>query len=432
MNLADSQRLKGLLQSAGYIETTIAEEADVILFNTCCVRQHAEDRLISRVRGLQGLKNRRPELIIGVGGCFAQKEKQNLRTLLPMVSLAFGPNDIPSFLDLLEEARAEQTAFGAFHPTGSFDGEEAEGVVLERPFSAFVNIVRGCTNFCAYCIVPHVRGPEVSRPLPEILEFVRGLADKGVTEITLLGQNVNVYGKDLGMREGFAELVEHIDGMAGIRRIRFLTSHPRDFSPTAIERLAKLPTLCEQYHLPLQAGANRVLALMNRGYTAETYLELVAVIRRHVPQACLTTDLICGFPSETEAEFGETLRLVEQIRFESAYMYFFSPRAGTRAADFPDQLPESARKERLARLIALQNGIATAESRKQIGRTEELLVESLSARDSRHLIGKTRTGRIVDFAADARLIGSYVRVTIERARNWTLSGSLAPDEGPGK
>lgn len=423
MNQADAQRIRGMLASLGYEESASEEDADLILFNTCCVREHAEQRLISRIQSLQQLKKKKRELLIGIAGCVAQAKKDRLFDLLPHVDLVFGPNDIPTLPLLLQHARTKK-ATGAFAAIGGFDGEQADGISLEKPFSALVNIIRGCTNFCSYCIVPHVRGPEVSRPLPELIEFIRELSRKGVAEITLLGQNVNAYGKDIGMTEGFTTLLEHIEQIPGIRWVRFLTSHPRDFSLHAVERMSHLGKLCEMFHLPAQAGSDRILRLMNRGYTREKYLDLVRNVRAAIPGACITTDLICGFPTETEAEFEETLSLVREVRFESAYTYYYSPREGTPAASMAGMLPEEERKARLSRLIEVQNAISEEESRKQIGRTFEILVDGTSERTPGHLLGKTRTGRVVDFAGSPDLVGSFVRVKIERARLWTMSGSL--------
>lgn len=425
MNLADAQRLRGILARLGFEETQAEEEADLILFNTCCVRQHAEQRLLSRVQALTDLKRRKPGLLIGIAGCMAQNHQATLFSLLPLVDLVFGPNDIESLPDLLAQARRGRTT-GEFATRGGFTGEEADGIILDRPFSAFVNIIRGCTNFCSYCIVPTVRGPEVSRPLDEIISFVADLVARGVIEITLLGQNVNAYGRDLGLTEGFVTLLERLQELSGLRWIRFLTSHPRDFTPAAVERLARLDKVCEQFHLPVQAGSDRILALMNRGYTRSHYLDLVRRVRAAIPGACVTTDLICGFPSETETEFEETLALVREVRFESAYMYYFSPRPGTRAASLPGLLPEEERKHRLARLIELQNRISWEESQKLVGRTLPVLFEGHSERTPGHLLGKTRTGRAVDCAAPPALIGTIQLVRIERARAWTLSGTLVP------
>ena len=421
MNLADSQRLRGILQGIGYRETEKEEEADLILFNTCCVRQHAETRLSSRVQRLKKLKEQKPHLLIAVGGCMAQKEQKTLFELLPIIDLAFGPNDIERLPQLLEGLEPGEHRSGPFAELGTFLGEQADGLVLDRSYSAFVNIVRGCTNFCTYCIVPFVRGPEVSRPLEELVAFVRELVAKEVLEVILLGQNVNVYGRDLGLPEGFSTLCEKLQEIDGLKRIRFITSHPRDFSEEAVRRLAAVSKVCEQFHLPVQAGSNRILASMNRGYTREKYLSLVSAIRWYIPEACISTDIICGFPSETEEEFEETLDLVRQARFDTAYMYFFSPRPGTKAADFPDQLPEEQRKARLARLIEVVNRIALEVSQKQIGRRFEVLVEELGDKPGM-VKGKTRPGRTVDFAGDASLIGKLVEVEITEARLWTLSG----------
>ena len=294
-----------------------------------------------------------------------------------------------------------------------------------------VNIIRGCTNFCSYCIVPYVRGPEVSRPLDELTAFITELAGRGVKEITLLGQNVNAYGKDLGIKEGFATLLERIEKIDGINWVRFMTSHPRDFSLETVKRMAQLKKVCEQYHLPVQAGSNRILTEMKRGYTREHYLELISQVRENIPGVSLSTDIICGFPGETEAEFNDTLDLIKQVRYETAFMYYYSPREGTAAATMPGQIDEEIRKARLAKLIEVQNGIGLEESLKLVGQTFEVLVESEAARNEGHLVGKTRTGRSIDFAGSRDLIGSFVEVTVQKARNWTLSGINTAKKGVG-
>ncbi len=423
MNQADAQRIKGILLSLDYSEVDTEEEADLIIFNTCSVRDHAEQRLIGRVRSLAALKRLKPELLIAVAGCMAQHLKSGMLKMLPMVDFVFGPNDIEELPELLKRAKLGH-ALGKFLKKGAFDGETADGIVISRPFSAMVNIIRGCTNFCSYCIVPYVRGPEVSRPLEDLKKYIKDLAAKGVKEITLLGQNVNVYGKDLGMKEGFATLLEEIEQIEGIEWVRFLTSHPRDFTLEAIQRISKLKKVCEQYHLPFQAGSNRILEAMRRGYTREKYLELIKNVRENIPGVSLSTDIICGFPTETEEEFQETVDLIKQVRYESAYMYYYSPRPGTKAASMEGQLPDEVRKDRLARLIEIQNQIGREESVKLQGKTFEVLVESEASRDASHVYGKTRTGRVVDFEGDSSLIGKFVKVQIEQTRNWTLSGKL--------
>ena len=426
MNQADAQRIRGILLTLGYSETENEEEADLILFNTCSVRQHAEERLFGRIRSLMPLKKQNPNLLIGVSGCMAQNHKAELFKELPILDLIFGPNDINQLPNLLNEAHKEK-AMGGFANKGTFEGENPDGIVLSRPFSAMVNIIRGCTNFCTYCIVPYVRGPEISRPIDELLSYINGLAEKGVKEIMLLGQNVNVYGKDLGMTEGFSTLLEEIEKIDGIKWVRFLTSHPRDFTENAIKRISKLTKVCEQYHLPFQAGNNRILKEMHRGYTRERYIDLIRQVRENIPNVSLSTDIICGFPSETEEEFQDTLDLVKQIRYESAYMYYYSPRPGTKAASMQGQLSDEEKKGRLARLIEVQNQISNEESQKQVGKTFEVLVDSVASRSENKVLGKTRTGRPVDFEGDSSLIGSFVKVRIDSARNWTLSGKMIRD-----
>lgn len=429
MNQADAQRIRGIMQKSGFSETQDDNKAEVILFNTCCVRNHAEQRLISRVQALSPLKQEKKNLLIGIAGCMAQNRKENLFSLLPGIDLVFGPNDIESLPDLLNKALSAKTT-GDFLVRGAFDGEKIDGIILDKPFSAFVNIIRGCTNFCSYCIVPFVRGPEISRPIHELIEFINDLSWKGVLEIILLGQNVNLYGKDIGLNEGFAQLLEAVEKIDGIKRVRFLTSHPRDFSPPSIDRISKLNKICEQFHIPAQSGSNRILSLMNRGYTRESYIETVKYIRNCIPDVCITTDLICGFPAETDEDFEQTLALVRELKFEAAYMYFFSPRDGTKAASFAGQIPEEIRKRRLATLIEVQNAISLEESQKYVGRTIEVLIESESTRIPGHLIGKSRTGRIVDFKADPNLLGKFATVKIDKARIWTLSGiMLSSSEG---
>ncbi len=429
MNLADAQRIHGILARLGYEETRKEEEASLILFNTCCVRQHAEQRLIGRVQGLVNEKKKRPDLLIGIAGCMAQNRQGEMLELLPLTDLVFGPNDIEQLPLLLQRARNEKT-LGNFTGKGSFDGESADGIILERPFSAMVNIVRGCTNFCSYCIVPYVRGPEISRPLEELTDFVKDLASRGVTEITVLGQNVNVYGKDIGLSEGFAQLLEEIEKIDGIRWVRFMTSHPRDFSENAIKRISALSKVCEQYHLPVQSGSNKILKAMKRGYSRERYLELINQVRTHVRNVCLSTDIICGFPGETEEDFEQTLDLIRRIRYESAFMYYYSPREGTKAASLPDQIPEEIRKERLSRLISLQNNISLEESQKLLHQEFEVLVDTVSARKDSNVAGKTRSGRVIDFVGPASLIGSYVKVRVDKARIWTLSGTMTGRSDP--
>lgn len=433
MNLADSQRIKGILTGLGMRESRPDETPQMVVFNTCCVRLHAEERLIGRVRSLKKLKQAHPELLIVVAGCMVQKMRRKMFDILPMIDVILGPNDIELLPELISKALHYREAFpnqakanisGPFTHSGVFSGDYSDGIVLSRPFSALVNIIRGCTNNCAYCIVPQVRGPEISRPMNDLVDFVKQLAERGVKEITLLGQNVNAYGKDIGLADGFVKLLEEVNKINGIHWIRFLTSHPRDFSKGVIKRMASIEKLCPQYHLPVQAGSSRILSLMNRGYNRDQYLDLVRSIRESIKEVTLTTDIICGFPSETESEFMETLSLVEEVHFESAYMYYYSPRDGTKAAGMAEQIPETVRKRRLADLIELQNRIALEESQKLKGKKMEILVEGFSERNPCRLAGKASSGRTVDFDGTPELIGRFVPVRITDARTWTISGVL--------
>ncbi len=422
MNQADSQRLRGLLGSLGYTEIDAPETADFVVFNTCCVREHAEERLRSRVQALKKAKKANPHMVIAIAGCIAQKDRDQVLERLPLVDLVFGPNDLETLPELLVRVGQGGPVTGAFAPVGQFSGDQADGIVLERPHAAFVNIVRGCTNWCTYCIVPAVRGPEVSRPLDEIERFVRDLVGRGVCEVTLLGQNVNVYGRDIGQPDGLVQLFSRLSTIDRLLRLRFLTSHPRDFDHDTVARLFAIPKVMPQLHLPVQSGSDRVLTLMNRGYSRAHYVSLVAAVRRACPEVTLSTDIICGFPSETEAEFAETLSLVDEIGFDAAFMYYYSPRPGTRAVGLPGQLDESVRKERLARLIERQNAIALTRAQRLIGTTERVLVERTAARAPGHVLGSTPGGRIIDFAGEPALIGTQVPVRITAARAGTLSG----------
>ncbi|MBF0544714.1 MAG: tRNA (N6-isopentenyl adenosine(37)-C2)-methylthiotransferase MiaB [Candidatus Riflebacteria bacterium] len=424
MNLADGQRIKGILSSLGYSQTNNQEEADLILFNTCCVRDHAEERLFGRVASLRNLKEKKKHLIIGLCGCLVQEHQKKLLNKFPFVDLLFGPNDIENLPILLQQIENQKKAIGEFAEIGNFSGEQPDGIILERPFSAFVNIIRGCTNFCTYCIVPKVRGPEISRPIPEIVNFVKSLVPTGVKEITLLGQNVIAFGRDFGIDNAFALLLEELNNIDNLKWIRFLTSHPRDFSNSILERIARLDKVCKTFHLPLQAGSNRILKLMNRGYKREQYIDLIKTIRRFFPDATVTTDIICGFPSETEEEFEETLNLVDEIRFDSAFMYYFSPRQGTPAEKMSENLPIEVKKERLARLIALQHKISLEKSSLFPGQIFEVLVEGTSKQLKGQHVGKDRSGRSINFMGTPDLIGEFVKVKITQARQWTLSGIL--------
>ena len=426
MNARDSETIAGILDSLGYAPTENEREADLILFNTCSVRENPERKIYGKVMQLRQLKEEKPGLLIGICGCMPQQEieRERIQSKHPEVDLVFGTHNISRLPELLEEAKD-----GRIIEVWS-EGREDAALPARRQddLKAFVNIMYGCNNFCSYCIVPYTRGREKSREPEAMLEEVQELAASGYKEITLLGQNVNSYGQGLGREIDFAELLRLVNEVEGIERIRFTTSHPKDVSDRLIEAMATLPKVCEHLHLPLQAGSDRILAEMNRRYTKAQYLDLVAKIRRQIPQIALSTDLIVGFPTETEEEFLETLEMVRQVEYESAFMFAYSPRVGTKAAAMSGQVPEEVKRNRLNRLIAVQNEVSAKVSKRYLGKTCEVLVEGASPKDPGELTGRTRTNKTVIFPLPHGEISSWkgklVPVKITRALTWTLHGVL--------
>lgn len=426
MNVRDSELIAGELQQLGYAPADAPEEADLVVVLTCCVRESAEERAIGRISQLKPLKRAKPEMLIGVGGCMAQNEhtREKIMRQCPHVDFFFGTRNIPELKRLIEQA--------AEHPVSPVvDVSPCEDEALEtiRPvrqgkLSAWVTISYGCNNFCSYCIVPYVRGPERSRAPQHILEEIRALAAEGYKEVTLLGQNVNSYGKDLGDGWDFARLLEEVNRVNGIERIRFVTSHPRDVSPRLIEAMATLDKVCEHIHLPLQAGSNKILSAMNRGYTVEHYEQLVYTLREKVPGIAVTTDLIVGFPGETEQDFAQTMEALKRIRFDAAFTFMYSPRPGTAAAGLPGQVPEEVKKQRLQQLVLAQKEITLEINKKLEGKQLEVLVEGPSERDKKRLSGRTRTNKVVVFDGSPELVGSLVNVRITKARLWSLDGEM--------
>ena len=419
MNAHDSERIKGMLEELGLGEAAEQAEADVLVFNTCTIREKPDQRFAAHLAQARALKQRDPEKVIAVGGCYAEAQRERLFSLYPYVDVAFGPGSIPHLGEWLGAGGAglEHGAFGT--------GEErafAGRLPLhrERRFQAWVQISMGCNSVCSYCIVPSVRGKEVSRRPGEILAEVGGLAREGVRELTLLGQNVNSYGRDLG--SDFAELLRACDAVEGIDRIRFTSPHPKDFRAPVIAAMAECESVCEHAHLPLQSGSTRVLKAMRRTYSRERYLRLVDELRAAIPDLALTTDLIVGFPGETEAEFEETASAVEQIGYDGAFTFVYSPRRGTEAASMADQVPEHVKRERIERLIEVVQRVAGARNQERIGRVEEVLVEGPSRTDASLLRGRTRRNTTVNFAGTASA-GALVPVTIEAATSTTLKGT---------
>jgi tRNA-2-methylthio-N6-dimethylallyladenosine synthase len=419
MNEHDSERMKGMLDSLGYVESRDREDADLILFNTCSIRESADNRFIAHLGEAKRLKTEDPARVVGVGGCWAQSVKDEVFRRFPFVDVAFGPGQIHRLAEFLTS--------DSLTAQGYFEFEDVSGhlpMKREREFQAWLQISQGCNCVCSYCIVPSVRGREVSRDPGELLAEVERLAADGVREVTLLGQNVNSYGRDLPKerRIGFAELLGRVDAIDGIDRIRYTSPHPKDTREEVIRAHAELPSVCEHIHLPLQSGSSPVLKRMRRTYNRERYMDRVALIREHVPDCAITTDIIVGFPGETEADFDQTLEVVDEVGYDGAFTFIFSPRRGTEAADLEDQLPHPVKRERLERLVELVQRRAHERSERFLGRTMEVLVEGPSRTDPSRLRGRTRHNKTVNFDGTASP-GELVEVEIGGATSTTLSGS---------
>jgi tRNA-2-methylthio-N6-dimethylallyladenosine synthase len=419
MNAHDSERIKGMLEELGLGEAADQSGADVLVFNTCTIREKPDQRFAAHLAQARALKERDPDKVIAVGGCYAEAQRERLFSLYPYVDVAFGPGSIPHLGEWLGAGGigVERSAFGIAEER-AFAGRLP--LHRERRFQAWVQISMGCNSVCAYCIVPSVRGGEVSRRPGEILAEVEGLAREGVRELTLLGQNVNSYGRDVG--SSFEELLRACDAVEGIERIRFTSPHPKDFRAPVIAAMAECESVCEHAHLPLQSGSTRVLKAMRRTYSRERYLRLVGELRAAVPDLALTTDLIVGFPGETEAELEETVSAVEEVGYDGAFTFVYSPRQGTEAAAMPDQVPEDVKRERIERLIEVVQRVAEARNRERIGRVEQVLVEGPSRTDASLLRGRTRRNTTVNFVGTASP-GELVPVTIESATSTTLKGT---------
>ncbi|MDI9413864.1 MAG: tRNA (N6-isopentenyl adenosine(37)-C2)-methylthiotransferase MiaB [Bacillota bacterium] len=426
MNDHDSEVITGLLLSLGYKPTDNLEDADLILYNTCCVRENPERKVYGHISSFRELKEKNPELIIGICGCMTQQKNELKKILkrLPHVDLIFGTHNIHRLPELLQRATNGEKVVEIWDEAEYSEGQDfRDSLPVERKdrLKAFVNIIYGCTNFCTYCIVPYVRGKEHSRLPEKIIEDVHSLVNDGYKEITLLGQNVNAYGKDLSKGVSFSNLLRKLDKIDGLERIRFMTSHPKDMGDDLIEAMADLGKLCEHLHLPVQAGGSSLLKRMNRGYTRAKYIDLVSKIKSAIPDISLTTDLIVGFPGETEEDFEETLSLVKEVEFDSAFTFIYSPREGTPAAKFSNQIPEEVKKERIYKLIELQNNISEKKMKSLVGTSQEVLVEGMSEDG---VVGRTRTNRQVYLDGTKDLIGQVFKAEITEAGTWTLRGRL--------
>ncbi len=427
MNAHDSENLAGMLRDMGLEPAPSREEADLVIYNTCCVRDNAERRALGNVTWLKELKKTQPHLLVGVCGCMMQQQGMAEKILrqYPFVDIAFGTHNLYRFPELMFTALSTRSRVVEVldDPAGSI----AEDLPVERvsPHKAYITIMYGCNNFCSYCIVPYVRGRERSREAEAILAEARALREEGVQEIMLLGQNVNSYGNDLG--EGamrFPELLAALDGV-GIPRIRFMTSHPKDLSDALIEVMAKGRNICHALHLPVQAGSDALLASMRRGYTRAEYLAKVVALRARIPDIALTTDLIVAYPGETEQDFADTLSLVEEVRYDAAFTFVYSPRPGTLAAQMPDRVEPALATDRIERLIAAQKRITVERNSAYVGQVQTVLVEEQSKRDASQVAGKNEYGITVNFSGDVSLMGRFVQVRIVSAAESTLRGEMA-------
>lgn len=422
MNQYDSESLAGQLGAAGYLCTEDPEKADIILINTCCVRESAEKKIYGKIGEFKRLKAVNPNLLIAIAGCMAQKDQAAIFKKAPHVDIVLGTRNTNQLLDLVQEKLSHKDKILAVDNTDKLPISDVPAA-RNGQISAWVPIMYGCNNFCTYCIVPYVRGREQSRPADDILKEIKDLAQRGFKEVTLLGQNVNSYGKDVGSQADFADLLLMIDKEGGIERVRYMTSHPRDINDKVLNAIKESSHICEHFHLPVQSGSNAILKAMNRGYTTEEYRHLISKIRTIFPNSALTTDLIVGFPGETDELFEETLQFVKSIRFDASYTFLYSPRSGTPAAAMSAQVPEKIKKERLNRLMDVQNDVSLAINKKLEGSCLEVLVEGPSKNDPNTVTGRTRTNKIILWKkTDQDIAGSLARIFITHAQTWVLKG----------
>ncbi|MFL2986461.1 MAG: tRNA (N6-isopentenyl adenosine(37)-C2)-methylthiotransferase MiaB [Candidatus Poriferisodalaceae bacterium] len=450
MNEHDSERIAGLLEMEGLEQTESFDDADVIVLNTCCIRENADNKLYGQLGNLKKLKEERPDLQIAVGGCLAQKDRDGIQQRAPHVDVVFGTHNVGRATDLLGQARVSGPITEIVEESASFPS--ALPVKRDAHHAAWVTIQIGCDNSCAFCIVPSVRGKEISRPYSELIGEVEQLAIAGVTEVTLLGQNVNSYGRDLTLklrgtevsaesselvgeawvrgphtaRPLFSDLLCSVAEVSGIRRVRYTSPHPKDLRPETIDAMAQVPEVCEHLHLPLQSGSDKVLSAMHRGYTADRYIEKVDAARRQIPDLALSTDIIVGFPGETDVDFERTLEVAAEVRFDNAYTFVYSPRPGTEAAELVEHfVPAKTSAERMERLRRVIERTSLKGNESRIGHEEEVVVEGPSKRDSEMLTGRTRHNRLVHFPAQQKIRpGSYAQVRVTEARTFNLVGEL--------
>lgn len=423
MNEHDSEKLAAMLFKMGYEETDKIDSSDFIIYNTCAVRENAELKVYGNLGHLKTLKEKKPNLVIGVCGCMMQQPHvvEEIKKKYKHVNLVFGTHNIYKFPQIMSESlESDQILVDVW----DVDGEVVEGLESQRKYElkAFVNVMYGCNNFCTYCIVPYTRGRERSREPKDILEEVKDLAAHGTKEITLLGQNVNSYGNTLEYKFSFADLLRELDKLEGIERIRFMTSHPKDLSDDLIYAMRDCKKVCEYLHLPIQAGSSKVLEEMNRKYTKEDYLNLVDKIKKEIPDIALTTDIMVGFPGETEEDFVDTLDIAEKVRYDSAFTFIYSIRKGTPAADMKNQIPDDVKHERFNRLLEIINKVGNEINMTYKDRLVEVLVEGESKTDKNRLMGRTRQNKLVNFEGSKDLIGKLVNVKIIDPKTFSLNG----------
>jgi tRNA-2-methylthio-N6-dimethylallyladenosine synthase len=432
MNKYDSERIVGLLEQADYELTEDVRQANLVLLNTCSIREKADQKFYSELGRLKRIKQHRPNMLIGVCGCIPQRARGEILARAPYVDLVFGTLNVSRVLELVQQVEAHHEPVIEISDTVLDDDLGALPVSRDSHVTAFVSVMHGCNKRCSFCVVPNTRGPQVSRPMPVILDEVRQLAQTGYREVTLLGQNVNAYGVDFRPRSvDFADLLAAVNAIDGIERIRFVTSHPLDFTQHLVEAMAELDKVCEALHLPFQAGADRILKAMRRGYTAAEYRDLIARLRQAVPDIALSTDVIVGFPGETEEDFRETRRMLELVRFDSIFLFNYSERPGTVAPNLPEQVPQDVKQRRFDGLMNMQKRIALAANLPYEDHIVEVLVEGPSKKDPSKLTGRTRTNKIVNFPGDPACIGDFIPVRVTRAGLYALDGEMvAGKEAP--
>lgn len=423
MNEEDSEKMSGMLKSMGYEKAENKEEASIIIFNTCCVRENAELKVFGNLGALKGLKKKRPDLIIGICGCMMQQKgmAEEIMEKFPFVDMIFGTHNAYKFPEYLNRVKQEGKAVCEIY---NEETEIVEGLPLDRESSikAFVTIMYGCNNFCTYCIVPYVRGRERSRKPEDIENEIKDLVANGYKEITLLGQNVNSYGKGLDEEIDFAKLLRRINEIDGLERIRFMTSHPKDLSDDVIYAIRDCEKICEQIHLPVQSGSDDILKKMNRHYDREKYLSIIEKIKKEIPGVAITTDIIVGFPGESEEDFEETLDMIKEVEYDSAFTFIYSRRKYTPADMMLNQVDDSVKHERFNRLVEVVNEICAKKNLEYEGKCVEVLVEGPSKNDDNKLMGRTRTGKLVNFTGSKDSIGKFVNVKITKASSFSLKG----------